>query len=191
MTTLELPGFADPIGDAQASFRALLDCMARPGTLHEAAGLVPPPPLGPASASVLLTLVDADTLLWLDAASMAAREWLIFHCGAPLTEDPAAAAFAAAIGMKPLGLFSTGSDAAPEDSATLIVQLPGLGTGPAYRLSGPGLRGPALLRAEGLPADFPAQWAANHALYPRGIDLVLCAGTRFCCLPRSVRLEQA
>lgn len=191
-TGLALPGFADPVGGAQAAFRALLDAMARPGTLHDVAELIaeltPPAPLGPAAAAVLLTLVDADTPLWLDGACMAARAWLVFHCGAPLTDDPAASAFAAAVGMKPLGLFNTGSDAAPEDSTTLIVQLPALGTGRAYRVSGPGLRAPAPLRAAGLPADFPAQWATNHALYPRGIDLVLCAGARFCCLPRSVQL---
>jgi alpha-D-ribose 1-methylphosphonate 5-triphosphate synthase subunit PhnH len=188
-TGLDRPGFADPVADAQAAFRALLDAMARPGTIHEAPCVIPPAPLGRAAASVLLTLVDADTPLWLDEASMAAREWLAFHCGAPLTDDPAAAAFATGIGMKKLDIFSAGSDAAPEDSATLIVELPALGAGPAYRLSGPGLRAPALLRAEGLPADFSAQWATNHALYPRGIDLVLCAGARFCCLPRSVQLR--
>jgi alpha-D-ribose 1-methylphosphonate 5-triphosphate synthase subunit PhnH len=188
MATPDLPGFADPVGDAQVSFRALLDAMARPGSLHEVAGLAAPPPLGAASAAVLLTLVDGDTKLWLDAASLAARAWFVFHCGAVLTADPAEAAFAVAVEMPPLGIFRAGSDAAPEDSATLVVQVPELGAGPAYRLSGPGLRAPALLRAAGLPADFPAQWAVNHALYPRGIDLVLCAGARFCCLPRSVQV---
>jgi len=43
---------------------------------------------------------------------------------------------------------------------------------------------------EGLPDDFAAQWAANHTLYPCGVDLVLCAGERLCALPRSVRVEE-
>ncbi len=65
-----LPGFADPVGQAQASFRAVLEAMARPGTLVPAGqGLVPPAPLDPATGAVLLTLVDHDTLLWLDAAA--------------------------------------------------------------------------------------------------------------------------
>ncbi|HUC19630.1 MAG TPA: phosphonate C-P lyase system protein PhnH [Acetobacteraceae bacterium] len=189
MTGLDLPGFADPVGDAQTTFRALLDAMARPGTLHEVADLAAPPPLGAASASVLLTLVDGETKLWLDAPCIAARAWLVFHCGAVLTADPGEARFAVSVGMGSLGIFCAGSDAAPEDSATLIVQVEELGTGPAYRLSGPGLRLPSLLRVAGLPEDFSAQWAANHALYPRGIDLVLCAGQCFCCLPRSVEIE--
>ncbi len=189
MTGLDLPGFADPVGDAQTTFRALLDAMARPGTLHEVADLAAPPPLGAASASVLLTLVDGETSLWLDASCMAARAWLVFHCGAVLTDDPATAAFAVSIGMPPLGIFCAGNDVAPEESATLVVQVEELGTGPAYRFSGPGLRLPSLLQVAGLPEDFPVQWTANHALYPRGIDLVLCAGARFCCLPRSVQIE--
>ena len=190
MTGLELPGFADPVTGAQTSFRALLDAMSRPGTQHEVAPLRPPPPLGPAMAAALLTLVDRDTPLWLDDASTAAREWLLFHCGAQVTADPAAAAFAAAIALPSLGRFNPGSDAAPEESATIILQVPELGSGESYRLSGPGLAAPSLLRIQGLPADFPAQWGVNHALYPCGIDLILCSGSRLCALPRSVSIEK-
>ncbi len=50
-----------------------------------------------ATAAVLLTLVDADTTLWLDGAAGAAREWVAFHCGAPAA-GPAEARFAVALG---------------------------------------------------------------------------------------------
>ena len=68
--------------------------------------------------------------------------------------------------------------------------MPALRQGTPYRLSGPWLRAPAILRSEGLPDGFAAQWAANHALYPCGVDMVLCAGEQLCALPRSVRVEE-
>lgn len=190
--TLDRPGFADPATDAQSCFRAVLDAMSRPGTIASAgAGLRPPAPLDPATAAVLLTLADADTPLWLDPAAAAAADWAAFHCGAPRAGSIGTAAFACALAMPALPSLHPGTDLAPEGSATLILQVPALGQGRPYRLSGPGLRVPALLRLEGLPDDFAAQWAANHARYPCGVDLVLCAGERLCALPRSVRIGES
>ncbi len=189
--TLDRPGFADPATDAQSCFRAVLHAMSRPGTIASAgAGLLPPAPLDPATAAVLLTLADADTPLWLDPAAASAADWAAFHCGAPRAESIGEAAFACALTMPALSNLHPGTDLAPEESATLILQVPALGQGTPFRLSGPGLRAPALLRVEGLPDDFAAQWAANHTLYPCGVDLVLCAGERLCALPRSVRVEE-
>ena len=189
--TLDRPGFADPATDAQSCFRAVLDAMSRPGTITSAgAGLRPPAPLDPATAAVLLTLADADTPLWLDPAAEIAADWAAFHCGAPRAGSIGEAAFACALTMPALSSLHPGTDLAPEESATLILQVPALGRGTPFRLSGPGLRAPALLRVEGLPDGFAAQWAANHALYPCGVDLVLCAGEGLCALPRSVRIEE-
>ena len=189
--TLDRPGFADPAADAQSCFRAVLDAMSRPGTIAAAgAGLRPPTPLDPATAAVLLTLADNDTPLWLDPAASTAADWAAFHCGAPRAGSIGAAAFACALTMPALSGLHPGTDLAPEGSATLDLQVPALGQGASFRLSGPGLRAPALLRVEGLPDDFASQWAANHALYPCGVDLVLCAGGRLCALPRSVRIEE-
>lgn len=189
--TLTLPGFAEPVADAQTTFRAVLDAMARPGTLHHVgADLSPPAPLDPATAAVLLTLVDNETPLWLDEPAAEAREWLAFHCGAVTTEGPAQAEFALALTLPELATFSPGTDEAPDSSTTLIVQLAELGNGTRYRLAGPGLREPILLAATGLPANFAAIWQSNHRLFPRGIDLVLCAGTTVAALPRSVSIEK-
>ena len=184
------PGFAEPVAQAQTCFRALLDAMARPGSLHEAGvGLDPPAPLAPATAAILLTLVDAETPLWLDDAAREAWPWLAFHCGATRAE-PGTAAFLCGLDMPRLAELDPGTDAGPENSATLVLQVPALGIGPSYRFSGPGLRAPTLLRLAELPQDFTLQWAANHALFPRGMDLILCAGTQLCALPRSIRVEE-
>ena len=47
------------------------------------------------------------------------------------------------------------------------------------------------LQVEGLPQAFLADWATNGARFPRGIDLVLCAGDRLAALPRTTRIEEA
>jgi alpha-D-ribose 1-methylphosphonate 5-triphosphate synthase subunit PhnH len=190
--TVALPGFADPVGEAQSTFRAVLDAMARPGRLHEVGeGLVAPAPLHSATAAVLLTLVDNETPLWLDPPVAAARDWLAFHCGAVIVDAPDKAAFALALSLPDLAMLPAGSHEAPESSATLILQIATLGTGTPYRLSGPGLREPTVLKSGGLPGNFVQAWRQNHAQYPRGVDVVLCAGTWVTALPRSVSIEEA
>jgi len=112
--TVALPGFADPVGEAQATFRAVLDAMARPGRLHRAgAQLRAPEPLDQATAAVLLTLVDNETPLWLDPAAGAARGWLAFHCGAVIVDVPDRAAFALALSLPDLAALPAGSHEAP------------------------------------------------------------------------------
>ena len=187
---VSLPGFADPVGQAQICFRAVLDAMSRPGTLVSAGeGLTPPAPLDPATAAVLLTLVDHDTPLWLDPASTTARDWIAFHCGAGFTDTPAHAAFVLALTLPGLASLSPGTHEQPETAATLILQVSNLTFGARYRLRGPGLPATNILSVSGLPADFVEIWQRNRAGFPLGVDLVLCAGTTLAALPRSVTVE--
>jgi alpha-D-ribose 1-methylphosphonate 5-triphosphate synthase subunit PhnH len=181
------PGFADPVGGAQACFRAVLDAMAHPGRILAVAGVSAPAPLCEAAAAVLLTLVDHETPLWLDPQAEAARPWIAFHTGAPLTGT----AFAMALSLPDLAALPNGTDEMPETSATVILQVAALGSGREFQLAGPGLRQPTRLHVNGLPPDFVAIWQRNHALFPRGIDLILCAGDRLTALPRSVTVLEA
>ena len=93
-------GFQNSPMAAQAVFRALMDAMARPGTVQAVAAFArPPAPLTATAAAIALTLCDHDTPLWLDPrldVSSDVRGWLGFHCGAPLTTIPADAHFALA-----------------------------------------------------------------------------------------------
>jgi alpha-D-ribose 1-methylphosphonate 5-triphosphate synthase subunit PhnH len=184
---LLLPGFADPGAQSQNCFRAVLDAMAHPGRILSAPPVTPPPPLHPTTGAVLLTLLDGDTPVWLDEAVAASAPWLAFHCGVRLV-DAARAAFAVACEMPALQALPPGSDVAPEAAATLILQVPALGRGTSYTLTGPGLPAPTSFRAAGLPADFVSQWHANHARFPMGIDLILCAPDGIAALPRSVEV---
>ena len=185
------PGFADPVRDSQACFRAVLDAFARPGSIHAvAAPLEPPAPLCRATAAALLTLVDGDTPLWVDDAADEAWDWIAFHCGA-IRAEKGLAGFGVSLDAVGLSGFRAGSDDAPEDGATVVMQVAALGAGRQLRLSGPGLQHPAPFAVDGMPEGFVAEWAANRALFPRGVDLVLCAGDRLAALPRSVTIEEA
>src|SRR4051794_18577117 len=98
--TIALPGFDDPVREAQATFRAVLDAMARPGQLRQVGErLTAPAPLDSATAAVLLTLIDNETPLWLDSSAVAARDWLAFHCGAVIADAPDKGIFALALSL--------------------------------------------------------------------------------------------
>ena len=190
--SVDRPGFADPVLDAQACFRAVLDAMARPGTLHEAgAGLTPPDGLDRATAAVLLTLIDAETFLHASAPFASAHDWIAFHCGVAATAPESSAAFVLTDRLPALDQLAGGSDEAPETSATIILQVRGFASGSRLRLSGPGLRVPMLLAVDGLPDDFIARWRVNRRQFPRGVDLLLCAGGQITALPRTVSVEEA
>jgi alpha-D-ribose 1-methylphosphonate 5-triphosphate synthase subunit PhnH len=190
-----LAGFADPVRDAQAVFRAVLAAMARPGRIVDVPGPVAvPSPLDPAAAAVCLALVDLDTPLWLEAtcARTEVVEYLRFHCGARPVAAPGQARFAVvadASSLATLAPFDPGTDESPERSATVIVQIATLATGRGRRLTGPGIDGETRLDVRGLPAPFWTAVRENHARFPRGVDLILSAGTTLAALPRTTRVE--
>ncbi len=186
-----LPGFADPVGGAQESFRAILEAMSRPGrVLRAGAGLNAPEPLHPATAAVLLTIADADTPVWHDAGATA-EAWLRFHAGCPIVGSPSEAGFVLACHDAPrLDAMRAGTDEAPEASATLILQVQGLREGEGWRLRGPGIATEHRLRAEGAPGWFAAAWEAQRRGFPRGVDVILCAGDRIAALPRGIALGE-
>jgi alpha-D-ribose 1-methylphosphonate 5-triphosphate synthase subunit PhnH len=188
------PGFADPVRDAQAAFRAVLDAMAHPGrivALPAALAGSPPAPFGAAATAAVLTLCDLDTPLWLDEASAGAAGYFSFHCGAPLAAAPAEARFALIAdpaAMPPLDAFALGTDEYPERSATLVIEVSGLANGAGTVLRGPGIRDDAQLGVAGLPARFWAERSALSALFPRGIDVLFVTGDSLAAVPRSTRI---
>ena len=130
------------------------------------------------------------SILWLDDDADPAQAWIAFHTGAAVV-DASRAMFAMALSLPDLTQLSNGSDEMPETSATAILQVASLTTGRRFLLAGPGLREPRVLTIDGLPADFATIWQRNHASFPRGIDLILCAGRNLTALPRSVTIKDA
>jgi alpha-D-ribose 1-methylphosphonate 5-triphosphate synthase subunit PhnH len=189
------PAFADPPRATQSVFRCVMEAMARPALPRPLAlQLDAPAPLAPAVAALALTLLDYETPLWLDpplAAAPELVEWFKFHTGAPLTADGARAAFAFVADparCPDFERFAAGSLEYPDRSTTLVLQVEGFDRGEPLTLAGPGIAGTRQFRAAPLPQDFRARLTANHALFPRGVDLILASPHAIAALPRSLRV---
>ncbi|MES0037633.1 phosphonate C-P lyase system protein PhnH [Mesorhizobium sp. M0046] len=189
------PGFPNPVFDSQDTFRRILDAYAyvgRPQTLSCATTAIGP--LGPASASICLTLADFETPIWLDPASnlKPVRDYLGFHCGVPFTGTAVTATFAVVAdpaAMPPLAAFALGTELVPQGSTTVIIQVPSFSKGPSVRWSGPGIPDEISPAIEGLPTRFWDEWGANHELYPIGVDILFTCERSIVALPRSISVE--
>lgn len=189
-------GFVDPVAGAQSVFRVAMAALARPGLVQAitAPGDVPQG-VSPALASLLLTLVDFETPLWIapDLGDERLRAYVRFHTGAPLVDDRGAAMFAvcsAADAAAVLPHLAIGEDRYPDRSATLLVDVPALTGGQSVRASGPGIRNAVTFSPAGLSAAFWQAMGENHRLYPLGVDCFLCAGHEMMGLPRSSQLAE-
>lgn len=181
-------GFADPVHEAGRTFRQAAAALSEPGTLHEVASR-PLPPLNAAAYALCLTLLDADTPLWIAPGldTPAVRRNLAFHCACPLTRDPRNAAFALLTpgDLDVLPALEPGTDRDPHLSCTVLMLLDRLDDGPAIVLRGPGILD---ARTVGLPVPLEF-WRKRGAIaFPRGLDFFFTAGQRMMALPRSTRV---
>ena len=186
-------GFADPVHDAQHAFRSVLDALSRPGRRVAIGQSISGLALGPAMAHLLLALTDDDTAVWWQQGDDGAAQWLRFHTGASLASSADTAGFAVvadASMLPPLNIFAAGSLEAPERSATLLVDVPSLDEGPAVEWRGPGIAEMQTVRIAGLPKNFWAQWQANQASFPQGVDIVFTSANAALGLPRTTRVRR-
>lgn len=188
-------GLADGVMDAQRIFRAVMDAMAMPGTAHDVPPCaVPPAPLGPVAGAIALTLLDADTPVWLDetlAASRDVRDWLAFHSGAPAADILTEAHFALIAdpaSMPSLENFSQGIQNYPDRSTTLILQVASLETGERLMLEGPGIETVQAFAPYPLPRHFTGTWRQNNARFPRGVDIIFAGPAGVAAMPRTTRI---
>jgi alpha-D-ribose 1-methylphosphonate 5-triphosphate synthase subunit PhnH len=197
MTTVaELPaGFADKVLSAQATFRSVMEAMARPASVQRIAATAGAPrAMMRGAAAIALTLFDHDTPVWLDpqmSETADVTKWLKFHTGAPVTSNSSICSFAM-IGdprtLPALDRFAFGSNEYPDRSTTLILQVESLAQGQTLELRGPGIDGTAVLQAAIQPADLFERLEINRTLFPRGIDVVLVADDVIVAIPRTTRL---
>ncbi|OUM00831.1 phosphonate C-P lyase system protein PhnH [Variovorax sp. JS1663] len=195
-------GFSDLALGSQAVFRAALQALSHPGRIVDLPHDAEVPQHGhAASAALLLALLDPDCRLWLSPslAGSDAAAWLRFHSGCTLVDDPAQAQFAwiASSDEAPaFDRFAQGTDVAPEQSTTCVVDVPSLSDGEdeeGWTLRGPGIRTHTRLCVDGLPPALAqrlvAPRAAQHAAFPRGVDLFLATQYQIVGLPRTTQIE--
>ncbi|MCY9850506.1 phosphonate C-P lyase system protein PhnH [Pectobacterium jejuense] len=185
--------FAQPVADAQCTFRRILKAVSEPGVtvtlpLQQGWGR-----LSPASTAVMLTLVDRDTPLWLDDAldDDTLRSNLRFHTGAILTHAESASfallhvSSATAIA---LSRFSAGDVMSPEKSTTVIIEVSSLTSGTPLRLSGPGLETSRVVDPQ-LSPDIVRYLCHRPDPFPQGIDLMFTCADALMALPRTTHVE--
>ena len=175
--TLET-AFMLPVQDAQHSFRRLLKAMSEPGVIVALHQLKRGwQPLNIATTSVLLTLADNDTPVWLSTPlnNDIVNQSLRFHTNAPLVSQPEQATFAVtdeAISSEQLNALSTGTAVAPEAGATLILQVASLSGGRMLRLTGAGIAEERMIAPQ-LPECILHELTERPHPLPLGIDLIL------------------
>src|SRR5258706_6735383 len=197
MTTVaELPpGFADKVLSAQATFRSVMDTMARPGSVRRVAAVARAPgAMMRGTAAIALTLFDHDTPIWLDplmSETSDVAKWLKFHTSAALVQDSSICSFAL-IGdgsvLPELDRFSFGTGEYPDRSTTLILQVESLTQGVTLELRGPGIDGTAVLQAAIQPPGLFDRLSITEALFPPAIDVVLVCDDAIVAIPRTTRL---
>lgn len=187
-----VPGFANPVHDAQSVFRAALRALAAPGTVIDCPVVVrAPQPLHSTTAALALTLADFEVSIWLDEPLASRPEigrYLEFHTGARIITDCQHANIALITNvetMPPLLAFAQGSLDYPDRSTTLIIQVAGFGT--TTQFEGPGIRDRIAFNPIPAPSDFGAQFVENRSRFPCGVDLLFASPTAFAALPRSSR----
>ncbi|MCP1201121.1 phosphonate C-P lyase system protein PhnH [Notoacmeibacter sp. MSK16QG-6] len=189
-------GFVDAVPEAQRAFHALMNALAQPGRCQPLKSLLAPEPLPGLLGTIGCTLLDHQTSVFLDEALQGGGqvgEWLIFQTGTVIADQRKDAGFAFIVDGERMRLadYGPGDQAYPDRSATLCVNVPSFAEGPRLSLEGPGIKGKMIIAPAGLPADFIDQWADNHALFPRGVDLFLtCEGEGVMGLPRSINIVQ-
>ncbi len=208
-TTFQPPSLFETF--CTATFRVLLDCMARPGTI----GQIPEPSMftniptitidqQPVIANRFaltscLSLLDQETRFaqaanssWIDPQSDINR-WVQLRSNCRLSDAPNAQFVylwdSASSAL--LHELNPGTLTFPEQSCTAFIAVPEINhTEPTWRLQGPGIDGYCDVGVHGVVADFVTHINATRAHFPLGIDIV-CIDTHGKCLalPRTCQIS--
>ncbi|MCW3482044.1 phosphonate C-P lyase system protein PhnH [Neisseriaceae bacterium JH1-16] len=185
------PQFDKPVHDAQCTFRTVLAALSEP-LAPLTLPVLPPAPVGllPGTAAVLLTVLDQEVSLFSANLPADAGEWLRFHTGVRLIDSATDADFVLVHDgetLPALASLKAGEAAYPDRSATVIVETAAFGTDQVEG-RGPGFAAARRFGASSLTAEFWADWTANHARFPLGVDVLLVSADAVAGLPRTTQV---
>ena len=179
----------------QRTFRLLLDCMARPGTIGRLPEHPHPGPHGAAIAA-LEALVDHEVTFCVFPERSEVSEAVLRQTGSRLASLEEADYVLCDALTLPQALLHTkdGPPDYPDRGATLVCLVEGIsadgGPGAPLNLSGPGIRDTATVWIDGFEAAAREAFQERNAAPPLGADLVLVTPSgEICCLGRYTRLS--
>ena len=189
---MTVPTMSVPAQEEQATFRALLDAMARPGTVHS----LPPRRVEDGewggALLVLQALLDHEVTFHVLSEQSLPHEQLLRRTGAR-SAALEQADFVLARGGGAVAAIEEAREGGfeePERSATVIVLADSLdGDGVALTLSGPGIESTALLTVENVPVAAFEALRSRTVTFPQGVDVILVDTTgHVAAVPRSTRI---
>jgi alpha-D-ribose 1-methylphosphonate 5-triphosphate synthase subunit PhnH len=176
----------------QRTFRALLDSMARPGNvcrLWQAGETEQRNPL----LAVAEALVDHEVTFALLAPGGLPAEQILRSTGSRVAAVAEADYVFCDVPslVEALRSGKEGTPEYPDQGATVVCGLAGLGRGEKLTLSGPGIRDEARIQVEGLTAEARRVFAERNAMPPLGLDLILVSQDgRVVSLGRYTRIQE-
>lgn len=194
----------DEVHDGQATFRALLDAMSRPGRIFQApAREYSGAPTGITAHTLSVLKTFCDHRVSFSVADMSGREewerYLAVNLAAPSrpVDEGDYVIFDGAAYDEAFARLRRGSLEFPEASATAILAVERLDASSdlgqsacVLSVSGPGVDGSVSVRAHGLDRRYPQDRARSVMDFPLGIDLIFVdTAARVVGIPRTSRVE--
>ncbi len=176
------------------TFRLILEAMSHPGRIvdFKVPSLSPTSGLSAEMATLLFTLCDFQTSIWMKSKAVGIEKFLKFHAGATFTNTKSAATYAIVNDPEKLSSleeFAQGTHEYPDRSTTLVIQADTMSNGGRISLAGPGIANQTRFNVEKLGVLFWADVAANHAQYPLGVDLIFVSKGKIAAIPRSTQIQ--
>ncbi|RJQ10431.1 MAG: phosphonate C-P lyase system protein PhnH [Dehalococcoidia bacterium] len=192
---MTIPTMSVPAQQEQATFRALLNAMARPGTVYHLPTPRPDDGIWGGALLVLQALLDHEVTFHVLSDQALPHDQLLRRTGAR-SASLGRADFVLARGGGAVAAVEEAREGGfeePERSATVVLVVDSLGgDGVALTLSGPGIEATSMLSVGGVPAAAFESLRRRTITFPEGVDVILVdTADHVAALPRSTRIAMA